>query len=275
VTGPLAPPKEITERLFDAIAGRYDCSGPNLYPAMGARLVELAAPKEGERVLDVATGRGAALLPAAKRVGASGRVTGIDLSAGMVAETSAAIARLGLANADLLKMDAEHLEFADDSFDVVFCSQAVLFFPDVDAALREIRRVTRPGGTLALSTFGGRVPLFDPALPLLVKDLEAHPGALRMPDAVLFSHEQVRDLFAGAGFARMEVTDEIREVVYPTLDLWWEFLLTFRPRPAILGMEEDERLRFRDSYFERLKPLLREDGLHISADVVYAWGTKP
>lgn len=268
------PPKEMTERLFDTIAACYDCSGPNLYPAMGARLVELAAPASGARVLDVATGRGAALLPAARRLGPTAHITGVDLSAAMIEETGAVVSSLGLHNVELRKMDGERLEFADGSFDTVFCSQAVIFFSDMAAALREMYRVTRPGGGIALSTFGAGVPLFDPAMTILVEQLEQHPGAEHMPPAVLFSGQDVEDLLAGAGYGGIEVRPESGEVVYPTLDQWWEFVVTFRPRGAILAMDEEDRARFRDAYFETLRPLLREDGLHVSMEVVYGLGHK-
>ena len=86
---PIIASKQSIEHLFDGAAAVYDRTGPSLFARWGARLVELMAPEPGAYVLDVATGRGAVLLPAAQRVGPSGRVVGIDLSAAMVVPGSA------------------------------------------------------------------------------------------------------------------------------------------------------------------------------------------
>ncbi|WP_256339245.1 methyltransferase domain-containing protein [Streptomyces sp. 2224.1] len=74
---------------------------------MGRRLVDLAAPRPGERLLDVGCGRGAALFPAARAVGPAGRVVGIDIADTMIEAARAEAARAGADNVELLVMDAE------------------------------------------------------------------------------------------------------------------------------------------------------------------------
>lgn len=98
------------------------------------------------------------LLPAARRVGPEGHVIGIDLSGAILHETERIAQAEGLTNVELLKMDAEHLEFPDQSFDAVTCAFAIFFFPNVDAALREMHRVLKPGGCLAITNFN-KTPL--------------------------------------------------------------------------------------------------------------------
>src|SRR5688572_19385767 len=88
------------------------------FPRFGDRLVEIARPSAGSKVLDVATGRGALLFPAARRVGPNGNVVGVDLSAEMVRTTQAEIERQGWTNVLARRMDAENLEFPDATFDV-------------------------------------------------------------------------------------------------------------------------------------------------------------
>jgi ubiquinone/menaquinone biosynthesis C-methylase UbiE len=91
----------------------------------------------GMHVLDVVTGKGAALIPAAHRLGHEGRVIGIDLSDAILHEAEHAVRMEGLTNVELHKMDAEHLEFPDQSFNAITCAFALFFFPDIEAALRE------------------------------------------------------------------------------------------------------------------------------------------
>jgi ubiquinone/menaquinone biosynthesis C-methylase UbiE len=114
--------------------------------------VDVAGINAGARVLDIASGRGAVLFPAAERVGADGEVLGIDLADAMVIATNEAAARRGL-KARLSVMDAEELTFPDESFDFVTCGFGIMFFPDQDRALAQMRRVLKPGGCLAVSTW--------------------------------------------------------------------------------------------------------------------------
>src|SRR5215472_11226069 len=108
--------------LFSRAAPTYDRIGPQVFAHFGERLIELTRPAPDAAVLDVATGRGAVLLPAARQVGPGGRVIGIDLSSAMVREIEADIRSAGLSrHIETRQMDAEHLDFPDASFDQVLC----------------------------------------------------------------------------------------------------------------------------------------------------------
>jgi len=143
--------KRATAGLYDCVAARY---GAGLFGRAGARLVDLASIPPGARILDVATGRGAVLFPAAERVGPTGHVLGIDLSAKMVHETAAEIRRRDLRNVEVRVMDAEALSLPSTSFDFALCSFAIFIFPDLARALAELRRVLRAGGTLGVALGG-------------------------------------------------------------------------------------------------------------------------
>ena len=120
---------------------------PAFFHAFAGELVSLAAPWPGERVLDIACGTGALTRLLVERVGPNGHVTGLDLSAGMLA-----VARtlLDEPNVDWHEGSALELPFPDGSFDLVTCQQGLQFFPDRPAGVREMRRVLKPGGRLAL-----------------------------------------------------------------------------------------------------------------------------
>ncbi|WP_155342239.1 class I SAM-dependent methyltransferase, partial [Acrocarpospora corrugata] len=137
--------------IFDRAAGDYEQVGVDFFGPVGARLALHAQP--GERVLDVGCGRGASLFPAAERVGPTGFVHGVDLAPGMVREAGAELERRGVTNARVTLGDAESLDFPDESFDAVQSGLVIFFVPDMPQAAREIARVLRPGGRLALATF--------------------------------------------------------------------------------------------------------------------------
>jgi O-methyltransferase / aklanonic acid methyltransferase len=200
--------------VFSRAADGYP--GLEHFRHFGRRLVELARLRPGERVLDVATGRGACLLPAAGRVGPAGLAVGVDLAEGMVAGTAADVRAGRLAQAALARMDAERLGLAGGAFDAVLCGFGLSFLPDRDAALREMRRVLRPGGRACLSVWGDDDPGWSWLPPLVDRLLARRPAA---------GHATVRpdDLQAAlrrAGFAAAEWRDEVRLFTFPTPAAW-------------------------------------------------------
>ncbi len=110
---------------------------------------EVRRPAPGERVLDVGCGAGLDAFVAAGLVGPSGRVVGVELTQEMLDTPRAALGTRPMPQLTFEDADAAALPFADASFDVVVSNGVLNLVPDKDAAFREIRRVLRPGGTLA------------------------------------------------------------------------------------------------------------------------------
>lgn len=140
--------------MFDAIAARYDLLNRVLslgidqrWRKATARALEL---KDGARVLDLATGTGDLAVMVSKLAPTS-RITGVDPSTRMLEVGREKIARLGLADRiELLEGDAQSLPFEDNSFDGVCIAFGIRNVPDRSKALREMARVTRPGGHVAI-----------------------------------------------------------------------------------------------------------------------------
>lgn len=125
-----------------------------------ATLLQRAGLREGDRVLDIATGTGIVAKEALKKVGERGRVVGIDISPGPLGIARREV--VDFDNIEFIEMDAEDLKFPDDSFDAIVSQFALFFFPDTQKALREMRRVLKNGGKLAVSVHGSQenVPYF-------------------------------------------------------------------------------------------------------------------
>ncbi|MCE7988798.1 MAG: methyltransferase domain-containing protein [Caldilinea sp. CFX5] len=132
----------------------HACFVPTLINPWVAKTTVLAAPRPGERVLDVACGTGVVTRQAAEAVGPTGRVVGLDLSPEALAVACRVNERSNGAVIEWREGSAEKLPFADGCFDVVFCQLGLMFFPDRVAALREMRRVLAPAGRISLMTWG-------------------------------------------------------------------------------------------------------------------------
>ena len=105
----------------------------------------------GERVLDLGCGAGTDSLVAAQMVGASGSVTGIDMTSAMLAKARRAAGELGVAHTDFVEGEVESLPFPDESFDVVISNGVIDLVPDKDAVFSEIYRVLAPGGRIQIA----------------------------------------------------------------------------------------------------------------------------
>lgn len=117
-------------------------------------LIERAGVRNAETVLDVAGGAGEPSLTIAEVVGPQGSVTCTDGVAAMVESARAEARRRGLTNMNFQQCAADSLPFPDNSFDVVVSRLGVMFFPDPGAAMREMLRVLKPNGRIALAVWG-------------------------------------------------------------------------------------------------------------------------
>ena len=117
------------------------------------RMLDLARIAPGQRVLDIAAGAGEPAVSAAERVGAGGYVLATDISEGIVELARQVAHERGMRQVETRAMDGEQLELADASFDAVLCRLGLMYMPHPVAALREWRRVLRPGGRVAVAVF--------------------------------------------------------------------------------------------------------------------------
>lgn len=147
--------REYTRVTWNESADAYVGLMRNLEP-FRTDLIGRLAPQPGERVLDMGTGPGEPAISIAGQVGASGRVTGIDLSENMVSIAQRVAHARGRENVEFRVMDCGALEFPNESFDAVISSFGFQIFTDPEKAAREALRVLRPGGRIAVSVWSTR-----------------------------------------------------------------------------------------------------------------------
>src|ERR1700757_3627776 len=179
------------------------CLVPTIASLWAADLIDRAAPRPGERVLDVACGTGVVARLAAARMG-SGRVVGLDIDAGMLA-----VARsLNSRSIEWYEGSALAMPFPDSSFDLCLCQFGLQFFPDRPAAMREMFRVLQLGSRMALSVFSAieRTPVTNALADALDRRLRPGASSIKRSEHSLANADDLRQLAVGQGFRDVSVS---------------------------------------------------------------------
>jgi ubiquinone/menaquinone biosynthesis C-methylase UbiE len=149
-----------TREAWNRIAPGYSEFVTPTHMWVADQALERAGLRSGMRLLDVAAGSGALSIPAARR---GAQVLSTDLSPGMLEQLAARARVEGLTNLETRVMDGHALELEDDSFDLAASQFGVMLFPDLPRAIREMARVTRPGGQVVIVAYGhpSRIEFFN------------------------------------------------------------------------------------------------------------------
>ena len=207
-------PRHLVAGLFGRTATSYDQVG--FFHQVAQRLLALAEVRPGIRLLDVACGAGAVLVPAAQLVGPTGLAVGVDLAEPMAAVAARRL-RQSRSRGAVAVMDAERLGLRAGCFDVICCASAIYLIGDQTAAVRAWSELLRPGGTLAISEFGdldARWTWKDELLGRFGPLLEPLGGGHLDP-------QQLEQLLRLAGAGRALVQVERLDVIYDDAEAWW------------------------------------------------------
>ena len=259
------------QRMWGSVAGGWK-EHAAFVEARGAgvteKLLELTSPRPGERLLELACGAGGVGIAAADRVGETGEVVVSDLAPAMIAVAAARVDALGLRNVSTRVLDLEEIDEPDASYDVVVCREGLMLVVDPARAAREIRRVLRPGGRVALTVWGPRER--NPWLGVVFDSVSAVLGAPMPPPGVpgpfsLDDPARLTELLVDAGFADVEVGEVPTPYRAASVEEWWTRTaalagplaqrLAMLPEPAAQALRERAR--------EAIAVYLTDDGLDI------------
>jgi 2-polyprenyl-3-methyl-5-hydroxy-6-metoxy-1,4-benzoquinol methylase len=215
------------------------------------RVIERLAPRPGVRFLDLACGTGAV----AERAAAAGAsVTGIDLAPSLVATARERATERGL-EIDYHVGDCEQLDVPDASFDAVSSTCGVMFTPDHEASARELARVTRPGGTIALANWtptGGLARMFAVMAPFMPAPPPSNP--FDWGDAA-----RVRELLGD--WFDLELTEHTSTLRVPSGEAYWElFSTSYGPTKTLADSLGERRVDLHRAWVEFFESDYRANG---------------
>jgi ubiquinone/menaquinone biosynthesis C-methylase UbiE len=226
-------------------------------------LVDAARLVAGERVLDVACGTGVVARAAAKRVGRTGRVVGVDLNPGMIA-VARSVPPTSEAAIEWLERSALDLRLENASFDAVLCQQGLQFFPDKRVALREMRRVLDHSGRLALSVWNSNsIGVYTGAVSAALVQFVGREVADRFTASRKApTVDELQRLAAEADFSAVEVSVSRINVHLPRLDKFALDHLAATPVAAAIDAADAEaRKKIGVSVMEQLQRYADGDGI--------------
>lgn len=205
-------------RLSVEAAERYDAAFvPSLFAEWAPLVVDAANVQPGQAVLDVACGTGVVAREASNRIGERGRIVGLDLNDAMLV-----VARRIRPDIEWRQGDAMALPFEAATFDVVLCQAALMFMPDPQQAMREMARVVKATGTIAIQVWASREVQsgFKPFYDLVTR--HAGPDAVDLISAywTLGDLTRLRALRADAGLTVVSTTTRTGAIRLPSVDLY-------------------------------------------------------
>jgi ubiquinone/menaquinone biosynthesis C-methylase UbiE len=243
---PLRQAKAKAAATYDAAADHFDDEPLAFWERIGRHTVEHLALVTGAKVLDVGCGTGASVLPAAEAVGPNGSVIGVDLSARLLDRARSKAKARGITNVDFRLGDMTSLGYSDGYFDAVVSVFSIFFVPDMEGLVRELWRMVRPGGKLAVTTWGPRI--FEPAYSRWQTAIKRERPDLYSafnPWDRITDPESVRRLLQDGGAANIEVAAEDGNQMLRSAEDWWIIALGSGLRWAIeqMGPEAAARIR--------------------------------
>jgi len=258
---------------YNAAADFFDASPLGFWDYFGRRTIELASLPRGSRVLDVCCGTGASALPAAEAVGPTGKIIGVDLAEELLelARRKAVQQRLG--NIKFEVGDMLSLRFPTESFDAVVCVFGIFFVPDMPRAVSELWSRIRPGGKLAMTTWGPN--FFQPGSDAFWRSIkDVRPDLFKgfNPWDRINDPGSLTKIFDEAGIAPPKIVPENRLHPINSAEDWWTIVLGSGYRGTIEQLTLAERQKVQDA---NLAFIRNEKISAIETNVLYALAARP
>ena len=264
--------KDMIQQAFDTVADGYDHPSLAFFPETSERMLAHLNMSCDQHLLDVCTGTGMVALNAAQMLG-QGKVTGIDLSTGMLEQARKKAAETGLMNTEFIQMDLDHLNFSAQTFDVATSSFGLFFIEDMGAALKNVAETVKSGGKIAISSFTGKA--FQPFSDMFLEcyqsfGMEVPPLSWKR----LESEQSIRDLFSIAGIDNVELYHESLSYDIKSEQQWWDIVWNAGYRGLLNQLSDSQLDEFEQQHRSQIAQLCEQGDAKMDVSVIIAVGNK-
>lgn len=264
----LAAATRRAEQTYNAAADHFDDAPLAFWDRYGRGTIARLGLHAGASVLDVCSGTGASAIPAAQAAGPGGRVVAVDVADQLLARGREKALAAGLRNVDFRRGDMTALDLPAGTFDAVVCVFGIFFVPDMPAQVAALRRLVKPGGQLAITTWGP--DMFGPGYEIwrrAVRRVRPDLYTAFNPWDRITTPAAVRQLFADAGLAAAAVAEEAGEQPLRSAEDFWTIVLGSGLRWTVDALTPDECAAVRR---ETLDTLAARDVRAVATNVIYA-----
>lgn len=265
--------KKVVRKGFDEASSGYDNPAMRFFDNAARYLVERLPLRGDECILDAATGTGNVAMALAKRL-KNGKVTGFDLSEGMINRAKEKIKPGNLANVSFQCTDVEHIDFPLNHFDGLCCSFGVFFWPDMEGTLRKLIQMIKPGGFIAITSFADGS--FLPQSQLALDRFKRY--GVKLPDSYtwqrLDQHQKHFELFDQAGLIAIDSTT--RPMGYYLKDAleWWDIVNYTGFRSFLNQLSAPQVAQYKEEHLEEIRKTVDAEGILLKVDVIFTLARK-
>jgi len=261
---------------WDKIAEKFDIWLPQIAP-VGEALLEALEAQPGDAIIDLGSGTGEPALTLARRMNGHIQITGIDAAEGMVKVAQKKVANERLSGITFSTMPAEKISFDDNSFDRALCRFGVMLFADPLQGLKEIYRVLKPGGRVALAVWSTPETMrtmywsYEVFKHRLEEDY--HPPLAKVTS--LGAPGIMEELMHEAGFQQFSIDAKTFHYQFSSFDEYWDAV----EASDLLKMQydalpEDQRNNIRDEVGRFARDFIQDGNLIIPHEYLLITGNK-
>lgn len=266
--------KLMVKQSFNEASLGYDTPAMRFFDESAEHLVGCLKLSGDEQLLDVATGTGKIALAAARRL-KNGRVTGIDLSDGMLEQARKKAMEENLTNVSFQCADIDAIDFPLESFDGLCSGFGVFFWPDMVKGLKKIQQFVKPGGFIAITSFfdGSFTPLSDLCLDRFQK------YGVNLPDSYTWQRldhsDKHRDLMKAAGLRNVSSQKKQMGYYLESAEQWWDIIRYSGFRGFLNQLSQADTFRYKKEHLNEIEAIATEKGIWLNVEVIFSIGFNP
>ncbi|AKG21987.1 class I SAM-dependent methyltransferase [Calothrix sp. 336/3] len=269
----LNPYKQQIADIYNRRSHNYDDSP--WHTTITQRLIVDAQIEVGQTVLDIATGTGQLAIQVSEIVGSTGKVVGVDISPGMMEKASAKISEMGVKNIELIIADAEFLDFPDNSFDRILCSNAFPWMANKQGTLALWYKLLKPGGIIGMNTPTATAFTADVVFQEILDKNNIQLNRINS----INTKPLIQDLLAETGlellkidteqygkYTTLEQAKQVWQLIYPSSETSF-YPLSQIPSQKLAPMQAE--------FDKKIEKLVTEQGIWNEGTYFFIYGRKP